>query len=557
MEKAIPENELKLIWERLKEQDKRISDLERHLLLQNNEEYELDEEPSERQNKKTIESIEKDELLEYRIGQFWFAKAGILAFIVGIMFVLTLPHKDLPKFLPFAAGIVLSLFFLFIPRILKSLLPQLSGYAVGGGLVLLYYTVIRMHFFEVSPIIESSALELLFLNLVFIISLFVSIKRESVYLASLSIVFGYIAALLGGDPYYIFISLIVLASISVYVKIQYKWETFFSISIFLAYLTYFLWSINNPLLGNELTFVSEPEINILFPFLYYILFSMGYIIKRDEQGEPLIKLINITGNSICLFGLLIISGLTGKGSISPGITLTIASVLFIGHSAFFWLKERSKYLTFILAMTGYLALSIAIIYEFRIPNGFIWLCWQSIIVISTAVWYKSRFIITANFFIYMIILAAYLFMADGFSIISLSFGAAALLTARILNWKKDSLELKTEHMRNSYLIIALLYIPFILHNIMPEGYAALSWLGVAVMYYLFSLILKNKKYRWMSFLTLIMSIFYISILGLTSSELIYKIISFLVLGSVLIAISVIYSKMKNNSAIKKIEIKQR
>jgi uncharacterized membrane protein len=92
---------------------------------------------------------------------------------------------------------------------------------------------------------------------------------------------------------------------------------------------------------------------------------------------------------------------------------------------------------------------------------------------------------------------------------------------------------------------------------MPEGYAALSWLGVAVMYYLFSLILKNKKYRWMSFLTLIMSIIYISILGLTSSELIYKIISFLVLGSVLIAISVIYSKMKNNSAIKKIEIKQR
>jgi len=552
MENKISENDLKLVWERLHEQDKRIAYLEKHILSQGNEEYELNEEQPERQNKTTIESIEKDELLEYRIGQFWFAKVGILAFIVGIMFVLTLPHKDLPKSLPFVAGIVLSLFFLFIPRLLKSLLPQLAGYVIGGGFVLLFYTTMRLHFLEDNPLIESTALAILFLNIVFVISFVVSIRRESVYLAGLSILFGYITALLSGNSYYIFFSLILLAAISVYAKIRYKWESFLSMNIFTAYLTHFLWSVNNPLLGNELTFVNEPGINILFLFLYYITFSMAYIIKRDEPGEPTIKLINITGNSLCFFGLLLLSGLVGKESVSPGITLTLASILFLGHSAFFWLKERSKYLTFILAMTGYLTLSIAIIYEFRIPNGFIWLCWQSIIVISTAVWYKSRFIIMANFFIYMIILAAYLFMADGFSIVSLSFGAAALLTARILNWKKDMLELKTEHMRNSYLIIALLFIPFILHNIMPEGYAALSWLGVAVMYYLFSLVLKNKKYRWMSFLTLIMSIFYISILGLTSSELIYKIISFLVLGSVLIAISVFYSKMKNKSTARKI-----
>ncbi len=552
MEKKLSEDDLKLIWERLKEQDQRISDLENRVSSQSHEEYDLREETSAKQNKTTIESIEKDELLEYRIGQFWFAKVGILAFIVGIIFVLTLPHKDLPKFLLFAAGIVLSFLFLFIPRVLKSLLPQLSGYVIGGGFVLLYYTVLRLHFLEENPLVESKALAILFLNLVLITSLIVSVKRESSYLAGLSIIFGFITALLYGDPYYIFISLIVIASISVYLKIRYNWDTFLSMSIFTAYFTHLLWFINNPLHGNEITIVNEPGINILFPFLYYITFSMAYMIKRDEQGEPTIKLINITGNSLCFFGLLIIAGLSGKGSISMGGTLTIASVLFLSHSAFFWLKEKSKYITFILAMTGYFSLSIAIIFEFRIPDGIIWLCWQSIIVISTAVWYKSRFIITANFFIYIIILAAYLFLANGFSIISLSFGAAALLTARILNWKKDSLELKTEHMRNFYLIIALLYIPFILHNIMPEGYAALSWLGVAIMYYLFSLILKNKKYRWMSFLTLIMSIFYISILGLTSSELIYKIISFLVLGSVLIAISVFYSKKKNSSTLKKV-----
>jgi hypothetical protein len=400
------------------------------------------------------------------------------------------------------------------------------------------------------PLIESAGTALIFLNAVFFLCLYISLKRESVYLTNLSIVLGYLTALLGENPYYIFTWITIIAAVSVYIKIKYKWETFFSFSIFLAYLTHFLWFINNPLLGHELLFVTGTKLNIVFPFLYFIIFTAAYIIKRDEPGEPFIKIFNNASNSIFFYILLLGLMIGGNNSEMFGITFTLASILFLSFSVFFWSKEQSKILTFLLAMTGYLALSTAIIYEFRIPNAFIWLCWQSLIVISTAVWFKSKFIITANFFIYIIILIFYLFLADGFSYVSLSFGAVALTTARILKWKQDMLELKTEQMRNSYLIITLLFIPFVLHNIMPEGFAALSWVGVALLYYIFSLLLESRKYRWMAVLTLLMSIFYVSILGLTSGQLIYKIISFLVLGSVLIAISVLYGRMKNKQAAK-------
>jgi hypothetical protein len=291
-------------------------------------------------------------------------------------------------------------------------------------------------------------------------------------------------------------------------------------------------------------------LNLIFPFLYFVIFTSAYTIKRDEAGEPFPKIFNNASNSIFFYILLLGLTLGGNNTELFGITFTLASILFLSFSIFFWLKEQSKILTFILAMTGYLALSTAIVYEFRIPNAFIWLCWQSLIVISTAVWFKSKFIITANFFIYIMILVLYIFLADGYSYVSLSFGAVALTTARILKWKQDTVELKTAQMRNSYLIITLLFIPFILHNIMPEGFAALSWVGVAVLYYIFSLILESRKYRWMAVLTLLMSIIYISVLGLMSGQLIYKIISFLVLGSVLIAISVLYGRMKNKQAVK-------
>jgi len=132
--------------------------------------------------------------------------------------------------------------------------------------------------------------------------------------------------------------------------------------------------------------------------------------------------------------------------------------------------------------------------------------------------------------------------------ISLSFGIVALFSARILNWKKDVLELKTEQMRNAYLLTAFFIIPYSLYNMMPSGYVAFSWIVVAILYYVFSIILKNTKYRYMSLATFMLTIFYVFVLGITSEETIFKILSFLVLGAALVIISVVYTRNRNKSS---------
>ncbi|OGU46994.1 MAG: hypothetical protein A2000_04990 [Ignavibacteria bacterium GWB2_36_8] len=221
-----------------------------------------------------------------------------------------------------------------------------------------------------------------------------------------------------------------------------------------------------------------------------------------------------------------------------------ASIIFLMFSVLYWTKFKSKYSTFILAMTGYLALSVAIIIQFELPNFFIWLCWQSLLVLSTSVWFRSRFIVTANFIIYLLIIIAYLVYEGKINAVSISYGVVALLSARILNWKKDKLELKTEYMRNFYLLIALLIIPYALYNVLPPEFVGLSWLAVAIIYYALNIILKNKKYRWMALLTLLLTVVYVFILGISSSSSTYKIVSFLILGIVLILLSIIYSRNK-------------
>jgi len=92
---------------------------------------------------------------------------------------------------------------------------------------------------------------------------------------------------------------------------------------------------------------------------------------------------------------------------------------------------------------------------------------------------------------------------------------------------------------------SLLIIPYSLYHIFPSEFVGLSWVGLAMVYYLLSTILKNNKYRLMALGTLLMTVVYLLVFGITSSETMYKIISFLLVAGVLIVISLIYSKRKS------------
>jgi hypothetical protein len=131
------------------------------------------------------------------------------------------------------------------------------------------------------------------------------------------------------------------------------------------------------------------------------------------------------------------------------------------------------------------------------------------------------------------------------SLISVSFGIVALLSARVLNWKKERLELKTEMMRNAYLGSALFFIPYALYHSIPQGFVSLSWLFTALVYYLFSRLLKSRKYRWMALLTTIMTIIYVFIVDLVRVDPAFRIISFLVLGTALLLTSMIYTRRRS------------
>ena len=535
----------KEILQHLKSIESRISKIETFLDLPASQtEADIEEEPII-----TKKKSETDEELEFRIGQFWFAKLGIFVFLVGWLIGNTLPYEGFNQLIPVVIGFVTGIIVIITAVLLKNKLPHISGWVLGSGFAIVYIAALRMHYFSPLPVVTNIIPILVIIYIVSLVLILSGVKWGSTYITVFGFALGYLSALISDYSILIFLTITLLAIQSAYLKTKLNWNILFNFTVVTAYVVHLIWFINNPFMGNQLELQTNEPFNLIFILIYQIIFTLAYYTdkKFDEHLPAALSILIITSMG---YGLFLLITILSTPSLGQAYHL-LASIVFIGFAILFFTQKQSRIATFYYAMTGYGALSIAIILQFDKPDFFIWLCWQSLIVVSTAVWFRSKFIIVANFFIFLLIFFAFLILSGATSGISFSFGIVALLSARILNWKKDQLELKTEQMRNAYLLTALFIIPYSLYHMVPSGFVAFSWIAVAILYYILSKLLKIVKYRYMSLATFLLTVVYVFIIGITSEETIFKILSFLVLGAALVIISVVYTRNRNKSTIQK------
>jgi uncharacterized membrane protein len=526
----------------LKNLENRISQIETHLNI-----IPLTEDENNHLNTSSSAKVtQKDESLEFRIGQYWLPKVGIIVLAIGIIFLLTFPYENLSPITPSLFGYGLAAGILGLSYYWRESFSFISRYLLGGGLVLLYFSTLRLYFFSQQPVLTNLNIELVLLLFIVAVNLFISVRRKSVYLVGVNLTLGYITAIVSNQPYFIFISLVLFSAASVYYKLKYKWYYLIIINILLTYFTHFIWFINNPIMGNELQLVSTHEINLIFILIYAALFAGGNLFRPKELPEDDILIVSTIINCFGSFALFSLVTLTTVKT-NQSFYFVFASLIFLLISIVFWRREKSKYSTFFYCILGFTTLSVALISGFAKPDFFIWLCWQSLLVAIAGIWFRSKIIISANIFIFILIFLSYLLYTNNIGLVSISFGLVALFSARIINWQTKRLEIKTELMRNLYLAAAFIAFPYTLYHSIPADYISLSWIGVALVYYLLSLTLNNKKYRWMALLTLLLSVLYIFIIGIIQFEPIYRIISFLVLGVVLLIISLVYTRIRTKS----------
>jgi len=488
---------------------------------------------------------EKEESLEFEVGQTWFALIGIVALAIGAAFLLSLPFADLPSWLPSVAGYVISAIVLYLAKVSRRSFEVISKYLRGAGMLLLFYATLRLFYFgEVVAVSTGSLMGRSLLLATVAINLTLAWRRGSTFLFVLAVLTGCVAALAVGSAWFVAATLTALVALSAYGQVAREWRNMAPVVFPACVLTYAVWAIGNPVFGHPVGVVGTDYPVVYVIPLWMSLFSYAVMRRPDREAED--TPVQISGVLMCGLGFSVffLHHLLGFDTRMVSSQLVMA-VLLLGISLAYWVREKSKFSTFIYAMTGYMALSVALVSAFDAPEVFVALSLQSLVVIATAVYFCSPFIIVANSLIFIGIILGYMGVSEVEQGMSIGFGIVALVSARILNWQKERLALQTELMRNTYLVIAFLVFPYALYYMVPEMFVAVAWTGLALFYYGLFLFFGNRKYRWMGHWMLLLTALYAIVIGTARLESHYRIITFLVLGSIMVVVSLVFSIIRS------------
>jgi hypothetical protein len=482
--------------------------------------------------------------LEFEVGQNWFAKVGIVVLTIGTGFTMSLPYAGLPPGVPSLIGFALAAGLFALARTWRQSFELVSGHLRGVAMTLLYFATLRLYFFGARHLLSTDTFAgRALLVLVVAVNLVLAYRRKSPWLIGLALVMGYVTAIAIGATGFVLPAIVLLSVLTVAASLQGDWPGLVLAGIPLSCATYFVWAGNNPFLGRPFQFVASPTFGPGFVLASVLILAAGSLLRRNRDQEDGLTNTCALLNCALGYGVFLVHTLAKFGPIFT-VAHLVASLVFLGLAVAFWVREHSRVSTFFYAMTGYMALSMAIIKASAVPDVFVWLSLQSVVVVTTAIWFRSRFIVVANFLIYVMIVLGYVLVAERESGISLGFGLVALISARILHWQQGRLELKTELMRNAYLLSAFIVFPYALYHLVPAGYVGVAWVGLAVIYYVLNLVVRSQKYRWMGHATLLLTTLYLVVVGTSRFEPVYRVLSFLVLGTVLLVVSLIFTRLR-------------
>jgi hypothetical protein len=249
-------------------------------------------------------------------------------------------------------------------------------------------------------------------------------------------------------------------------------------------------------------------------------------------------MIVINGILFTILLLLIVLRFYNADYIALFTVITVSSLIYsiVLHSRSDWNFASAFY-----SLYGFMAMSIALYGIFGLPRVYLLLTVQSLLVVSMALWFRNRLIIVMNSLLFLTILIVYLLSSKNISVVNFSFALIALISARIINWKSSRLNIKTDLIRNLYMLEGFFMMLLALLHAVPRQFVTFSWTMAALLYFIISLLLKNIKYRYMALGTMICSAFYLFLVDLARIEIIYRVLALLFLAAISIGISIYYT----------------
>lgn len=481
--------------------------------------------------------------IEMKIGEFGLAWIGTVIFSLGIVFLVTYIHNlgyGVPATL---LGYFSAAALFLMARRWTDTYSHLSRITIASSLALIFYTTIRLHFFSTGKVVSSRPLAIGLLLLVVCLQFALSIRQSRQWMAAMATLFGLISSVLI-DQTHLSLPVVTIQAMTVSaLAVLRDWHRLLIGTIIATYFTHLIWLLNNPVLGHPLKGVENHQFNLIYLFLYALAFAAATLSTRKLKAGAGLTVIIILINCLGFSVTSLLVTLTHYQTHYAMIYLGVAG-MFLGVSITQWLRTRSQAAAAAYACFGYLGLSIAIYGYTCPPASFLWLSLQSLLVVSMALWFRSKELVVVNTLIFLGIVGAYTLTSPASSTVDFTFVVAAHLSARVMNWQKERLTLRTEMLRNIYLLTAFGLVLIAVYRIAPSQYVTLFWTMAAVVYFSLSAFLKNVKYRWIAMGILLVTVIHLFLVDLARLDPSYRVIAFLFLGLMSVVLSLFYTKIR-------------
>jgi len=409
------------------------------------------------------------------------------------------------------------------------------------GFIILYFVALRLHFFSDKPLISNLYIATFLILIAIGSQLFFAYKRKSQILAGMAFTFAIFTAFMCDQTQLFFLISIATTGLVLFSFWKYNWWQTLTITLIITYFIYLIWLLKNPV-----SLVKSPsDLTYYYAFFYFSITTIIYSLVAfkkpniEHTEKSIISTILISGIAYSIVLLVLVISHYPNSFVPFFIAISIYGVVYSILLKFY---SQWKYAPALFALYGFVAISVAIFGVYHFPDCFLLLTYQSFLVLALALWYRSHIITLMNTFLLIFLVLIYYKISGSIQVVNFSIPIVAFLSARIINWKKERLNIKTEFIRNMYLFVLFFTLLYATYKGLPGYFITISWLIISGIYFGLSILLKNIKYRWMAMANLLVSAIYLFLVDMAKIELIYRILAFLVFAIVSIFISTYYVK---------------
>jgi hypothetical protein len=478
---------------------------------------------------------------ESNLGEYGLAWLGNIVLFFAIAFLWQFFNDSGKPLVSMIVGVMSVVGVFVMSHYLRKSFSYLSFIFNLFGFIILYYIVLRLHYYTGKPLVANDVFVSVLLLVLTGVQFYFAVKKQAQLFAGVAFMLALLTGFVSDHTFLFFMISTVTIGLAMYSFWKYNWWKPLIFIMIIGFLINMFW-----LLSNTVSLIKTPADHTYhFAFIYFSIltgiFSLAAFRKPGEAypGNLVLSILLLAGisYSALLLALVFIHFPTTYVPFFASI-----SIYCIAYSVILKLYSPWKYSPALYALFGFVAISVSVFGIYHLPDSFLLLICQSFLVLALALWYRSYIITLMNTFLLVTLVITYYNLSGTIQAVNFSIPLVAFFSARIIMWQKERLNIKTDFIRNIYLFTLFFSMLYATYNGLPGQYITVSWLCIAGIYFGLSIALKSIKYRWMAMGNLLVTAFYLFIVDLAKIDLIYRILIFLAFAITTIVISTYYVK---------------